>query len=35
MRSTKAQPGVFKPCYPVLAPTINGKPIDDILKEEG
>ena len=35
MRSTKVQPGVFRPNYPVLAPTIGGKKIDDILKEEG
>ncbi|CAL5990905.1 Conserved_hypothetical protein [Hexamita inflata] len=35
MRSTKATPGVYKPNYPVLAPTIGGKAVDDILKEEG
>ena len=34
MRSTAAVPGIFKPNYPVLAPTIGGRPVDEVLKEE-
>lgn len=35
LASTKAAPGVFRPRYPVLAPTIGGRRVDDLLKEEG
>lgn len=35
LRSTKAIPGVYKPQFPMSPQTIDGRPIDDIIKAEG
>ena len=35
LRSTKAIPGVYKPQFPISPQTINGRPLDDIIKAEG
>lgn len=35
LRSTKAIPGVYKPQFPMSPQTIDGRSIDDIIKDEG
>lgn len=35
LRSTKAIPGVYKPQFPMSPQTIDGRPLDDIIKAEG